>query len=152
MALPPADRTPLITRAALRLCLALGWAPAREFRLPDGRRVDILALRPDGGFAAIEVKSCARDFLADAKWPDYRAWCDALFFAVDVDFPQEILPADAGLIVSAEGGAAILRQAPAHPLPSGSAAAPSPAASPPPPRCGWRAWRIRPGWRCWRQR
>lgn len=117
MALPPADRTLLITRAALRLCLALGWAPAREFRLPDGRRMDILALRPDGGFAAVEVKSCARDLLADSKWPEYRAWCDALFFAVDVDFPHDVLPADAGLIVAAEGGAAILRQAPAHPLP-----------------------------------
>ena len=33
--------------------------------LPNGRRADILALRPDAGFVCIEVKSGARDFLAD---------------------------------------------------------------------------------------
>ena len=117
MDLPPADRTLLVARAATRLCLALGWAPLPELRLPDGRRLDILALRADGGLAAIEVKSCARDFLSDAKWPEYRAWCDALYFAVDVDFPEVLLPADAGLIVAAEGGAAVIREAPSHPLP-----------------------------------
>lgn len=73
MDLAPADRTLLVARAATRLCLALGWAPLPELRLPDGRRLDILALRGDGGLAAIEVKSCARDFLSDAKWPEYRA-------------------------------------------------------------------------------
>lgn len=123
MNLPPADRTLLVARAATRLCLALGWAPLPELRLPDGRRLDILALRADGGLAAIEVKSCARDFLADAKWPEYRAWCDALYFAVDVDFPEDLLPADAGLIVAAEGGAAVIREAPAHPLPPARRAA-----------------------------
>lgn len=116
MDLPPADRTLLVARAATRLCLALGWAPLPEVTLPDGRRLDILALRGDGGLAAIEVKSCARDFLSDAKWPEYRAWCDALYFAVDVDFPDGLLPADAGLIVAAEGGAAVIREAPAYPL------------------------------------
>lgn len=116
MDLPPADRTLLVARAATRLCLALGWAPLPELRLPDGRRLDILALRADGGLAAIEVKSCARDFLSDAKWPEYRAWCDALYFAVDVDFPDDLLPEDVGVIVAAEGGAAVIREAPGHPL------------------------------------
>lgn len=123
MNLPPADRTLLVARAATRLCLALGWAPLPELRLPDGRRLDILALRADGGLAAIEVKSCARDFLADAKWPEYRAWCDALYFAVDVEFPEDLLPSDAGLIVAAEGGAAVIREAPSHPLPPARRAA-----------------------------
>ncbi len=104
-------------RAAARLCLLLGWAPIHEITLPNGRRADILALRPDGGFACIEVKSCARDFLTDQKWPEYRAFCDALYFAVDLDFPQHLLPGDVGLIVAADLAAELLREAPPHPLP-----------------------------------
>lgn len=84
--------------------------------LPNGRRADILALQPDGGFACIEVKSGARDFLTDAKWPAYRAYCDRLFFAVDADFPLALLPGEVGVIVAAAGEAAMLREAPSHPL------------------------------------
>jgi hypothetical protein len=62
------------------------------------------------------VKSGPRDFLTDLKWPDYRAFSDALFFAVDVDFPQELLPAETGLIVAAGLEADLLREAPSHPL------------------------------------
>ncbi|HUN39595.1 MAG TPA: MmcB family DNA repair protein [Acetobacteraceae bacterium] len=110
------ERAVAIRRAAARLCGRLGWAPLHEVPLPNGRRADILALRPDGCFACIEVKSGARDFLTDLKWPDYRAFSDALFFAVDVDFPQELLPAETGLIVAAGLEADLLREAPTHPL------------------------------------
>ena len=116
------ERAALIRRAAARLCGRLGWAPLHEVPLPNGRRADILALRPDGGFVCIEVKSGPRDFLADAKWPDYRDYADALFFAVDVDFPQDLLPAETGLIVAAGLEADLLREAPSHPLPRGAAA------------------------------
>jgi hypothetical protein len=84
--------------------------------LPNGRRADILALRPDGGFVCIEVKSGPLDFLSDAKWPEYREFCDELFFAVDTDFPLELLPAGVGVLVVAEQDAAILHGAPSHPL------------------------------------
>jgi hypothetical protein len=94
----------------------LGWAPVHEVPLPNGRRADILALRPDGGFACIEVKSGPRDFLTDGKWPDYRDFSDALYFAVDDAFPVDLLPAEVGLIVASEGFAEIVREAPAHPL------------------------------------
>jgi len=110
------ERAQAIRRAAGRLCGRLGWAPLHEVPLPNGRRADILALRPDGCFVCIEVKSGARDFLADLKWPDYRAFSDALYFAVDVEFPQELLPAETGLIVAAGLEADLLREAPAHPL------------------------------------
>ena len=100
-----------------RLCVRLGWAPLHEVALPNGRRADILALRPDGCFACIEVKSGPRDFLTDLKWQDYRDFADELFFAVDVDFPQHLLPVEAGLIVAAGLEADLLREAPAHPLP-----------------------------------
>lgn len=109
-------RTLRVTRAAMRLCLARGWAPVLEVPLPNGRRADILALRPDGGFAIVEVKSCARDFLSDAKWPEYREFCDELHFAVDLDFPQDLLPEDCGLWVSDGHEAASLREAFHHAL------------------------------------
>ena len=112
------ERSLAIRRAAARLCGRLGWAPLHEVPLPNGRRADILALRPDGGFVCIEVKSGPRDFLTDLKWPDYRAFSDALCFAVDVDFPQELLPTETGLIVAAGLEADLLRDAPPHPLPA----------------------------------
>lgn len=110
------QRAAAIRRAAARLCLALDWAPLHEVPLPNGRRADILALRPDGDFACIEIKSGPRDFLTDAKWPDYCGFCDALFFAVDCDFPRAMLPEGVGVIVADESGAEILIEAPAHRL------------------------------------
>jgi hypothetical protein len=112
------ERAFAIRRATARLCLRLGWAPLHEVPLPSGRRADILALRPDGCFACIEVKSGPRDFLTDFKWEDYREFADELFFAVDADFPQELLPVETGLIVAAGLEAELLREAPAHPLPA----------------------------------
>jgi hypothetical protein len=108
------ERAAAIRRAAARLCLRLGWAPLHEVALPNGRRADILALRPDGWFACIEVKSGPRDFLTDLKWQDYRDCADELFFAVDTDFPQSLLPAETGLIVAAGLEAELLRDAPQH--------------------------------------
>jgi hypothetical protein len=113
---PPAERTALVCRAATRFCALRGWAPVQEMPLPNGRRADVLALLPDGGFAVVEVKSCARDFLSDAKWPEYRDYCDRLYFAVDLDFPRELLPEDAGLLVADGPEAALVREAAAHPL------------------------------------
>ena len=117
-----------IRRAAARLCGQLGWAVLHEVPLPNGRRADILALRPDGGFACIEVKSGPRDFLTDFKWQEYRAYSDALYFAVDEEFPLALLPTDTGLVVACTGGggcrpgslfahdAELLREAPVHGL------------------------------------
>ena len=110
------ERTLMVRRATARLCLQLGWSPVHEMPLPNSRRADIMALRADGGFACIEVKSGLRDFQTDAKWPEYRDFSDALYFAVDQDFPQALLPPDAGLIVACGHEAEVLRDAPAHPL------------------------------------
>jgi hypothetical protein len=112
------ERARAIRLATARLCVRLGWAPLHEVPLPNGRRADILALQPDGCFACIEVKSGPRDFLTDLKWPDYRDYADALFFAVDTDFPRALLPAETGLIVAAGLEADMLRDAPSHRLPS----------------------------------
>jgi hypothetical protein len=110
------ERALAIRRAAARLCLRLAWAPLHEVSLPNGRRADILALRGDGGFACIEVKSGIRDFLTDRKWWEYREFCDLLYFAVDCDFPIGILPEETGLIVVAEQHADLIREAPEHRL------------------------------------
>jgi len=111
------ERAARIRRATARLCLLLGWAPLHEVTLPNGRRADILALKPGGDFVAIEIKSGPRDFLTDHKWPEYRDWSDALCFAVDPDFPQPLLPEAVGLIVAADDSACLLREPPAHRLP-----------------------------------
>lgn len=87
-----------------------------EVPLPDGRRADILALTPGCELFIIESKSGPRDFLSDFKWPEYRAWCDRLYFAVDVDFPQALLPDAVGLVVTDGREAAMVREAPVHPL------------------------------------
>lgn len=108
------ERAAAIRRATARLCLRLGWVALHEVPLPNGRRADLLVLRPDGGFACIEIKSGPRDFLTDTKWQDYREFADELFFAVDVDFPQSLLPAATGLIVAAGLEAELLREAPLH--------------------------------------
>ncbi len=116
VALSLPERTFAVRRAASRLCRALGWAPLHEVALPNGRRADILALRQNGDFACIEVKSGATDFLSDAKWPEYRDFSDWLYFAVDADFPLGLLPGEVGVIVTAADEAEILREAPPHRL------------------------------------
>lgn len=107
-----ADRAAMIRRATARLCVQLGWAPLHEVTLPSGRRADILALCADGSFACIEVKSGLRDFQLDQKWPHYVDYADTLYFAVDSDFPQAVLPTDVGLIVTHDRSAELLRSAP----------------------------------------
>lgn len=110
------ERAVAIRRAAALLCVRLGWSPVHEVPLPNSRRADILALRADGGFACIEVKSGVRDFQTDGKWPEYREYADALYFAVDADFPADLLPPDTGLIVACGREAEMVREAPSHPL------------------------------------
>jgi hypothetical protein len=110
------ERSLAIRRATSLLCLRLGWSPVHEVPLPNARRADILALRADGGFACIEIKSGLRDFQTDAKWPEYRDYADALYFAVDDAFPAVALPEDTGLIVACGREAELVRDAPSHPL------------------------------------
>lgn len=98
-----------ITRGVLRLMNDLGRAPLVEFRLTNKRRVDVAALDTDGKFTVIEVKSSLADFRSDGKWQEYLPFCDYFFFAVNPDFPQNVLPDDVGLIIADAYGAAIVR-------------------------------------------
>jgi hypothetical protein len=101
-----------IVRGVVRLLASLDYRLLTEFALPDGRRADIAAIDPRGGFAIVEVKSSVADFRADAKWGLYRSYCDVFFFAVDPAFPRELLPDDVGVIVADAFQAARLRPAP----------------------------------------
>ena len=96
-----------------RLLRALSFAVINELPLPNGRRADVVGLSPSGDIWIVEVKSCLEDLRVDAKWPEYRDFSDALFFAVTPDFPQGVLPADTGLILADRYGAEVIRQAPA---------------------------------------
>ena len=110
------ETTELVTRGAARLLQALGHAPLLEFPLPNGRRADIMALGAKGELSIIEVKSSIEDFRVDRKWGEYAPYCDAFSFAVPPDFPREILPEDAGLIIADGFGGAVLRPAAVHSL------------------------------------
>ena len=100
-----------------RLLAAQGCASVTELTLASGRRADIAGLTPDGCIWIVEIKSSLADLRADGKWPDYRDYCDRLFFAVPAAFPAERVPAEAGLIVADRYGAAVIREAPEHRLP-----------------------------------
>jgi hypothetical protein len=110
------ERALEIARGVCRHFRNLGFATVTELTFADGRRADVVALSAKGSLWIVEVKSSLEDFRSDAKWPDYRQWCDRLYFAVLPDFPREVLPDDAGIIVADRYGAEILREAPETPL------------------------------------
>lgn len=103
-----------VARGARRVLRSHGFVSVTEMTLPSGRRADIVALAPNGDFIIVEIKSSVADFRSDLKWPDYRAHCDKLFFAIPEELPSEIMPADAGLIIADAYGAAFVREAPSH--------------------------------------
>jgi len=91
-------------------------ATVAEVSLANGRRADLVAVTSGGEIWIVEVKSCMEDYRADHKWPEYRAFCDRLYFAVGPAFPRDILPADTGLIVADRYGGEVVRGAPEHRL------------------------------------
>ncbi len=105
-------------RGTLRLFDALGFGVLTEFPLKSGRRADVLALSQAGEFWIAEVKSGVADFRTDHKWHEYAEWCDRFAFAVGPDFPTEILPESAGLIIADEYEGLIWREPVAARLPA----------------------------------
>jgi hypothetical protein len=105
-----------ICRGTRRLLRNLRFSTLTELPLASGRRADIVALASDATLIIVEIKSSIADFRCDTKWPDYRAHCDRLYFAISDSVPAAIMPEDAGLIIADGFGAAILREAPEHRL------------------------------------
>jgi len=91
-------------------------APVSEVSLANGRRADIAAVAESGEIWIVEIKSSIEDFRVDQKWPEYRDYCDRLFFAVAPAFPNEILPPDTGLMIADRYGGEIVRAAREHKL------------------------------------
>ena len=78
----------------------------------SGLRVDVMALGPKGEIWIIECKSSRADFQSDHKWQGYLEWCDRFFWAVDLDFPTDLLPEETGLFIGDAYDAEIIRMGP----------------------------------------
>ena len=105
-----------LQRGVCRMLWHAGHVTIPEFELASKRRADVLSIDAQGSIWIIEIKSSLADFQADQKWPQYREYCDCLFFAHSLNLDGNIFPDDTGLIVADEYGAEITRQAPAHKL------------------------------------
>ena len=101
-----------IARGVARHLRTLDFACVEEFVPDRGLRVDVMALGPKGELWVVECKSCRADFAGDQKWQGYLDYCDRYFWAVDGDFPTELLPVDSGLILADDYDAEILRMGP----------------------------------------
>ena len=108
--------TPAVTRGVQRCLYGRGYAPLTEFILPDGARLDVMAVGTGGDLLAVEIKVSLSDLRADRKWPGYLPWCERFYFAVPVGFPLEAVPEAPGLIVADRYGAEIVRESPVAPL------------------------------------
>src|SRR5690242_13942845 len=102
----------LLARGVGRALAQRGYASLTEVSLANGRRADVMGLGRAGELVIVEVKSSLQDFRSDAKWPEYREFCDRFYFAVAEDFPRDAIPEDCGLIVADGFGGAVLREAP----------------------------------------
>lgn len=99
----------LLARGVSRLMASHGFSGIEEFVPTRGLRVDVIALGPKGELWIVECKSSRADFVSDNKWQSYLEWCDRFFWAVDSDFPTDLLPDTSGLIVADAYGGEILR-------------------------------------------
>jgi len=105
---PMPDATPatllrpgqLLARGVCRHLLGHGFVSVEELVPTPGLRVDVMALGPKGEVWIVECKSGRADFISDRKWQGYLDWCDRFFWAVDADFPVDLLPAGTGLILA----------------------------------------------------
>jgi hypothetical protein len=105
-----------LARGVARALRAMDFVSVEEFVPSPGLRVDLLGLGPKGEIWVIECKSGRADFRADQKWQGYLEWCDRFFWAVDADFPTDLLPQETGLILADSYDAEIIRMSPDTPL------------------------------------
>src|SRR5262245_12122043 len=78
-----------IARGVARVLRCHELVSLTQVTLPDRRRADVVALSRTGAIWIVEIKSSIEDVCGDRKWPEYRAFCDQLYFAVALDFPIE---------------------------------------------------------------
>ena len=102
----------LLARGVCRHLLTHDFATVEELVPTPGLRVDVMALGPKGEIWVVECKSSRADFQSDGKWEGYLPFCDRYFWAVDAEFPTELLPGGTGLIVADAYDAEIVRLGP----------------------------------------
>lgn len=102
----------LLARGTARLLSSYGFVSVEELVPTRGLRVDVMGVGPKGEIWIIECKSSRSDYLSDHKWHGYLEWCDRFFWAVDADFPTELLPNETGLIIGDAYGAEIIHMGP----------------------------------------
>jgi hypothetical protein len=98
--LPRDSAAARIARGMTRHLTQRGFAAIAEVTLPNGRRADLMAIGRSGEVWIVEIKSSIEDFRVDQKWPEYRPYCDKLFFATHADVPESIFPEEAGLFLA----------------------------------------------------
>lgn len=82
-----------------------------ELPLANSRRADIVAIDKAGKITIVEIKSSLADYRSDHKWHHYLDYCDLFYFAVNDDFPRDVLPEEEGLMIADKYSAEILRPA-----------------------------------------
>lgn len=102
----------LLARGVSRHMRSHDFVTVEELTPTSGLRVDVMALGPKSEIWVIECKSSRADFQSDHKWQGYLEWCDRFFWAVDTDFPTELLPDETGLIIADGYDAEIIRMGP----------------------------------------
>ncbi len=108
----------ILARGVARHLAALGMVTVEELVPTRGLRVDVMALGPKGEIWVVECKSSRADYMTDSKWQGYLEWCDRFFWAVDADFPTDLLPEGTGLIIADAYDAEVIRMAPEDKLPA----------------------------------
>jgi hypothetical protein len=99
----------LLARGVARHLRSHDFVSVEELVPSPGLRVDVMGLGPKGEIWIIECKSSRADFQGDAKWQGYLDWCDRFFWAVDQDFPTDLLPDATGLIIADAYDAEVIR-------------------------------------------
>ena len=99
-----------LQRGVCRTLRAHGHSVITELPLASGRRADVVGLSTAGDITIVEIKSSVTDYRTDAKWQEYLDYCDRLYFAVAADFPSDVIPEHAGLIVADRYGAELIRE------------------------------------------
>ena len=118
MQTPLSDLAPgqVLARGMARALSDLRYDSLPEMKLRPRLRADLMALGYKGEIWIIECKSSRADFRADKKWQGYLEWCDRYFWAVDSDFPTDLLPEETGLFIADGYGGEMIREAPFNKL------------------------------------
>ena len=104
-----------MTRGVCRLFQNLGFGTLTEFKLSNGRRVDVMAVDRNGDFVIVESKVQSRTIVRTGNGTN--TWYSANVSILPAGwFPVEIMPDDCGLIVADPYDAAVRRESTAKKL------------------------------------